>query len=94
MVDGAQGAGHMNLDVKKNHIDILAVPGHKGLMGPQGTGFLYIREGISMRPLLSGGTRHQVKERAAAGGLSRGLRGGNGECSWDNSAGSSSRNDR
>lgn len=61
MVDGAQGAGHMNLDVKKNHIDILAVPGHKGLMGPQGTGFLYIREGISMRPLLSGGTGTRSK---------------------------------
>lgn len=56
MVDGAQGAGHMDLDVRKNHIDILAVPGHKGLMGPQGTGFLYIKEGIQTRPLLAGGT--------------------------------------
>ncbi|NLD19534.1 MAG: aminotransferase class V-fold PLP-dependent enzyme [Clostridiales bacterium] len=56
MVDGAQGAGHMEIDVKKHRIDILAVPGHKGLMGPQGTGLLYVREGIPVRPLLEGGT--------------------------------------
>lgn len=62
MVDGAQGAGTMNLDVKKNHIDILACPGHKGLMGPQGTGFLYVREGINVKPLISGGTGSRSKE--------------------------------
>lgn len=56
MVDAAQGAGVMDLDVKKNHIDILAAPGHKGLLGPQGTGFLYIRKGIETTPLLMGGT--------------------------------------
>lgn len=62
MVDGAQGAGHMDLDVRKNHIDILAASGHKGLMGPQGTGFLYIREGIALEPLMSGGTGSKSKE--------------------------------
>ncbi|MDO4545154.1 MAG: aminotransferase class V-fold PLP-dependent enzyme [Bacillota bacterium] len=62
MVDGAQGAGHMDLDVKKNHIDILAVPGHKGLLGPQGTGFLYAKEDLSMTPLLEGGTGSHSKE--------------------------------
>lgn len=62
MVDGAQGAGHMDLDVRKNHIDILAAPGHKGLLGPQGTGLLYIRKGIDVRPLLSGGTGSRSKE--------------------------------
>lgn len=62
MVDGAQGAGHMSLDVKKNYIDILAAPGHKGLMGPQGTGLLYVGEGIEIRPLLSGGTGSKSKE--------------------------------
>ena len=56
MVDGAQGAGHMEIDAKLQHIDILAVPGHKGLMGPQGTGLLYVREGLDVRPLLEGGT--------------------------------------
>ena len=54
MVDGAQGAGHMPMDVK--NIDLLAVPGHKGLLGPLGTGMLYVREGVSLRPLMEGGT--------------------------------------
>ncbi|MCB6367707.1 aminotransferase class V-fold PLP-dependent enzyme, partial [Intestinibacillus massiliensis] len=54
MVDGAQGAGHMPTDVK--NIDLLAVPGHKGLLGPLGTGMLYVREGVSLRPLMEGGT--------------------------------------
>lgn len=62
MVDGAQGAGHMELDVKKSHIDILAAPGHKGLLGPQGTGLLYIREGIEIQPLLAGGTGSRSKQ--------------------------------
>lgn len=62
MVDGAQGAGHMELDVKKNHIDILAAPGHKGLLGPQGTGLLYIREGVRIQPLLAGGTGSKSKQ--------------------------------
>ena len=38
------------------NIDILAFPGHKGLLGPQGTGGLYVREGICLRPLEQGGT--------------------------------------
>ena len=63
MVDGAQGAGHMDLNVRKKHIDILAAPGHKGLMGPQGTGFLYVRENIHMAPLMEGGTGTKSKER-------------------------------
>lgn len=62
MVDGAQGAGVMDLDVKKNHIDILAAPGHKGLLGPQGTGLLYIRKGIKTTPLLIGGTGSASKD--------------------------------
>lgn len=62
MVDGAQGAGHMDLDVRKNHIDLLALPGHKGLMGPQGTGFLYVKKGLELVPLLEGGTGTKSKE--------------------------------
>ncbi|MDD6646203.1 MAG: aminotransferase class V-fold PLP-dependent enzyme [Firmicutes bacterium] len=62
MVDGAQGAGHMDLDVRRNHIDLLAVPGHKGLMGPQGTGFLYVKKGIELTPLVEGGTGTKSKE--------------------------------
>lgn len=63
MVDGAQGAGHMEIDVKKQHIDVLAVPGHKGLLGPQGTGFLYIRPGLMMQALLEGGTGSHSKDK-------------------------------
>ncbi len=37
-------------------IDLLAVPGHKGLFGPQGTGILYVAEGVELRPLIVGGT--------------------------------------
>ena len=63
-VDGAQGAGHMVLNGKKQHIDLLAVPGHKGLLGPQGTGFLYVRPGLLLHPLLAGGTGSRSRELA------------------------------
>ena len=61
LLDAAQGAGSINIDVKKMDIDLLAFPGHKGLMGPQGTGGLYIREGIKINPLLHGGTGSNSK---------------------------------
>lgn len=58
IVDAAQSAGHLKVDVQAEHIDLLAAPGHKGLLGPLGTGFLYIRPGIEkiLRPLKEGGT--------------------------------------
>lgn len=56
MVDGSQSAGTINIDVEKYNIDILAFPGHKGLMGPQGTGGLFIRDGIAMTNFREGGT--------------------------------------
>ncbi len=56
LVDAAQSAGSIPIDVKQMKIDLLAAPGHKGLMGPPGTGFLYIAEGISLEPLMVGGT--------------------------------------
>lgn len=58
LVDAAQTAGHVPIDVRAMQIDLLAVPGHKGLMGPLGTGALYIRPGLesSLRPLMQGGT--------------------------------------
>jgi len=56
LVDAAQTAGVVPIDVEKSRIDLLAVPGHKSLYGPQGTGFLYIRDGIDLDPLLEGGT--------------------------------------
>jgi len=56
LLDGSQGAGSINIDVQEAAIDLLALPGHKGLMGPQGTGILYVREGIGLKPMLQGGT--------------------------------------
>ncbi|KUO43139.1 MAG: hypothetical protein APU95_01180 [Hadesarchaea archaeon YNP_N21] len=57
LIDGAQSVGHMPVDVKKLHCDFLAAPGHKGLLGPQGTGFLFAREDRieELKPLLVGG---------------------------------------
>lgn len=56
LIDAAQSAGIIPLDVKTMGINLLAAPGHKGLLGPQGTGFLYIGEGLELPPLLVGGT--------------------------------------
>lgn len=56
MVDAAQSAGIFPIDVNDMCIDLLAVPGHKSLFGPPGTGFLYVRPGLELTPLLYGGT--------------------------------------
>lgn len=56
MVDASQSAGCVPIDVEKMGIDILAFPGHKALLGPQGTGGLYIREGLCPDTLMEGGT--------------------------------------
>jgi cysteine desulfurase / selenocysteine lyase len=56
LLDAAQSAGNLPIDVFATGIDLLAVPGHKGLLGPQGTGFLYVAAGVPLRPLLAGGT--------------------------------------
>ncbi|MBU5437989.1 aminotransferase class V-fold PLP-dependent enzyme [Tissierella sp. MSJ-40] len=56
LVDGAQSAGVYDIDVDKMNIDMLAFPGHKCLFGPQGTGGLYVREGIDIEDVFQGGT--------------------------------------
>ena len=56
LIDGAQGAGVLPFDVKTMNISMLAFPGHKGLMGPQGTGGLYVNESVSLSPIIQGGT--------------------------------------
>lgn len=56
IVDGAQTVGYLDMDVKKMNIDILAFPGHKSLLGLQGTGGLYVCENINLPPLKEGGT--------------------------------------
>jgi len=56
LVDAAQTAGAVPIDVQKMGVDMLAFTGHKALLGPTGTGGLYIREGIELAPLMRGGT--------------------------------------
>lgn len=56
MVDAAQTAGLYDIDVIDMNIDILAFPGHKSLLGPQGTGGVYIKEGIEITQMKEGGT--------------------------------------
>lgn len=60
VVDASQTAGVFPIDVQKMHIDILCFTGHKSLLGPQGTGGMYVREGLEVRPLLSGGSGVQT----------------------------------
>lgn len=58
VVDAAQSVGHVPIDVEADCVDLLAAPGHKFLMGPLGTGFLYLRPGMEkiVRPYREGGT--------------------------------------
>lgn len=49
LLDAAQTAGELPIDVRELQVDLLAVPGHKGLLGPLGTGVLYIRPGVDER---------------------------------------------
>jgi cysteine desulfurase family protein len=56
LVDAAQSAGYRNIDVVRTGIDLLAAPGHKGMLGPSGTGFLYAAPHVALTPLMQGGT--------------------------------------
>ncbi len=63
VVDAAQSAGHMEVDVKKLHADFLAFSGHKGPMGPTGIGVLYVNKEFFEAfepPLIGGGTIEDV----------------------------------
>ena len=56
MVDAAQTAGALPIDVVADGIDLLAFPGHKALLGPPGTGGLYVGKDVTLRPWREGGT--------------------------------------
>ena len=56
LVDAAQTAGRLDIDVEAQGIDILAFTGHKELFGPQGTGGIFLREGLTLKPIMYGGT--------------------------------------
>jgi cysteine desulfurase/selenocysteine lyase len=56
LVDAAQTAGVVPIDVQAMGIDLLAIPGHKSLLGPTGTGALYVGPRVKLRPWREGGT--------------------------------------
>lgn len=56
ILDASQSAGSIDIDMKKSNIDIVCFTGHKGLMGPQGTGGLCIKKGMEIKPLKTGGS--------------------------------------
>lgn len=56
VVDASQTAGVYPIDVEELGIDVLCFTGHKSMLGPQGTGGMYVRTGVEIRPLLSGGS--------------------------------------
>jgi selenocysteine lyase/cysteine desulfurase len=66
LLDAAQSAGHMKVDARAIGADLIALPGHKGLLGPTGTGALYIRPGVEqmMETVRQGGTgmRSELEE--------------------------------
>lgn len=55
-VDAAQSAGHLAIDMEAAHIDLLAAPGHKGLLGLPGCGILALREGVHLSTIIEGGS--------------------------------------
>jgi cysteine desulfurase family protein len=56
VVDGAQTAGTVPIDLEKLGVDVFCFTGHKGLLGPQGTGGVYVRPGVTVRPWKVGGS--------------------------------------
>ncbi len=55
LVDAAQGAGHAEISLEKDCIDMLCLPGHKGLYAPQGVGALILRDSLTLDTLIEGG---------------------------------------
>ena len=63
LLDGAQSCGTIPVDLSKIPVDFLAAPGHKGLLGPQGTGFLYMSPAVEPASLKQGGTGSRSEDR-------------------------------
>jgi len=61
IVDASQSAGILEIDVDKMNIGILCFTGHKSLFGPQGTGGIYLRKGVEIKPLMEGGSGSHSK---------------------------------
>jgi cysteine desulfurase family protein len=76
IVDASQTAGMLPLKMEAAGIDILCFTGHKGLMGPQGTGGICVREGVDVRPLKVGGSGIQSFSRTHPGAMPTALEAG------------------
>ena len=63
LVDAAQSAGLLPIDMEQMHIDVLCFSGHKGLLGPQGMGGICVREGVKIKPFRVGGTGIRTFDR-------------------------------
>ena len=63
LVDASQTAGVLPINMEEMNIDMLAFPGHKGLLGPQGTGALIVKKSIELTPLFHGGTGSHSEEK-------------------------------
>lgn len=63
LVDAAQSVGHLPLQYEQDGVDIVAFTGHKGLLGPQGIGGIWVREGVDVAPLVAGGTGSASEDR-------------------------------
>ena len=76
LVDAAQTAGVLPIDVREMEIDLLAFPGHKGLLGPTGTGGLYVSPDVRLTPLRQGGTGTRSEEERQPEALPEALEAG------------------
>jgi len=64
LVDGAQAVGHLAVDIEALGVDGYACSGHKGLLGPQGVGVVYLAPGLDAMQLTEGGTGSRSEEQA------------------------------
>lgn len=78
LVDAAQSAGHMSASPVAEGADVVAFTGHKALLGPQGTGGLWVREGLQLRSLLLGGTGGDSRSRRMPAAMPDRLEAGTG----------------
>lgn len=76
LLDAAQTVGAVPLDVAVLGVHLLAAPGHKGLLGPQGTGILYVDPEVDLIPLQEGGTGTRSEERGMPDEMPEALEGG------------------